>query len=93
MAPADRERLKEILKKQSILRGEFTLSSGKKSNYYIDARLTTLYHEGVYLVPPVVLEGLPAVFSGLLVELGVDVDVEWYGVNSERKVLKKRCKW
>jgi len=40
MADADRERLKEILQKKSLLRGDFTLTSGKKSTYYIDARLT-----------------------------------------------------
>jgi len=39
---ADREALKAILRKNSLKFGEFTLSSGQKSDYYIDARLTTL---------------------------------------------------
>jgi len=39
-----------ILRENSILRGKFKLSSGKESDYYIDARLTTLHPEGVYLV-------------------------------------------
>ncbi len=52
----NRERLKEILIKNSILRGEFTLASGKKSSYYIDARLTTLDPEGVSLVSAIFLE-------------------------------------
>ena len=56
MAESDRARLKEILKERSILRGEFTLSSGKKSDYYIDARLTTLDPEGVYLIGKIFLE-------------------------------------
>lgn len=56
MAQSDRERLKEILKEKSILRGEFTLASGKKSDYYIDARLTTLDPEGVYLIGKIFLE-------------------------------------
>jgi orotate phosphoribosyltransferase len=56
MAESDRVRLKEILKDKSILRGEFTLASGKKSDYYIDARLTTLDPEGVYLIGKIFLE-------------------------------------
>jgi Orotate phosphoribosyltransferase len=34
--------LLDSLKKESILKGEFVLSSGEKSNYYIDARISTL---------------------------------------------------
>lgn len=45
-----RARLKEILTELSILRGKFTLASGKESDYYIDARLTTLNAEGVSLI-------------------------------------------
>ncbi len=52
----ERERLKLILKENSILLGKFKLSSGKESNYYIDARLTTLHPEGVYLVGKIFLD-------------------------------------
>ncbi len=52
----DRERLKQILKENSILLGKFKLSSGKESNYYIDARLTTLHPEGVHLVGKIFLD-------------------------------------
>lgn len=52
----DRERLKQILKENSILLGKFKLSSGKESNYYIDARLTTLHSEGIYLVGKIFLD-------------------------------------
>lgn len=34
-----REELKEILKQKAVKRGSFVLSSGKKSNYYIDLKL------------------------------------------------------
>ena len=51
-----RSRLKEILQEKSILRGDFTLASGKKSDYYIDARLTTLDAEGVNLIGKIILE-------------------------------------
>jgi orotate phosphoribosyltransferase len=52
----NRERLKVILKENSILLGKFKLSSGKESNHYIDARLTTLHPEGVYLVGKIFLD-------------------------------------
>ncbi|MEO5509549.1 MAG: orotate phosphoribosyltransferase [Longimicrobiales bacterium] len=42
----DRERLHQLLRDRSLRRGEFVLASGKHSNYYIDARLTTMSGEG-----------------------------------------------
>src|SRR5579863_6815643 len=42
--------LLKILQKKSVFRGDFTLSSGAKSSYYIDCRLTTLDPEGAWLV-------------------------------------------
>ena len=56
MVDIHKERLKEILQEKSILRGDFTLASGKKSDYYIDARLTTLDAEGVNLIGKIFLE-------------------------------------
>ena len=46
----DRERLKALLVERSIRLGDFTLSSGAKSDYYIDARPTTMSAEGQRLV-------------------------------------------
>jgi len=42
-------RLLGVLRERSVFRGEFVLSSGAKSNYYIDCRLTTLHPEGAWL--------------------------------------------
>ena len=42
--------LYKLLKEKSFFTGDFTLASGKKSNYYIDCRLTTLDPEGACLV-------------------------------------------
>jgi len=56
MVDIHKERLKEILQEKSILRGDFTLASGKKSDYYIDGRLTTLDAEGVNLIGKIFLE-------------------------------------
>ncbi len=55
MSP-DRKKLKTLLQEHSILHGKFVLSSGKDSDYYIDARLTTLHPEGLYLVGKIFLE-------------------------------------
>ena len=47
---SDRKKLKEILLEKSVITNkEFTLASGKKSNFYVDARVTTLHPEGAYL--------------------------------------------
>ena len=56
MSDLNKSRLKEILQEKSILRGDFTLASGKKSTYYIDGRRTTLDAEGVNLIGKLILE-------------------------------------
>ncbi len=47
---AERDRLLELLKTRSLRTGDFILSSGKRSRYYIDGRLTTMHAEGFTLV-------------------------------------------
>jgi orotate phosphoribosyltransferase len=37
-----RSELRDILRSRSVLRGHFTLASGKTSNYYLDCKRTTL---------------------------------------------------
>ena len=46
----DRMALITMLAARSTKRGEFTLTSGKVSKYYIDARLTTMSPEGLSLI-------------------------------------------
>ena len=55
-----KNRLKEILKEKSILRGRFKLASGKESDYYIDGRLTTLDSEGLSLIGEIFLNEIIA---------------------------------
>ncbi|HSG07272.1 MAG TPA: hypothetical protein VLA36_02875, partial [Longimicrobiales bacterium] len=45
-----RERLKELLVERSVRTGDFTLASGVRSSYYVDARRTTMSAEGQMLV-------------------------------------------
>jgi orotate phosphoribosyltransferase len=54
------ERLKRRLLQKSLFRGEVTLSSGKKSDYYMDCRLTTLDPEGSVLIAHAILNWLDA---------------------------------
>src|SRR5436189_2734185 len=42
--------LLNLLRKKSVFHGDFTLSSGAKSNFYIDCRLTTFDPQGAWLV-------------------------------------------
>jgi orotate phosphoribosyltransferase len=53
---AMKDRLLVLLKQEAFQEGEFTLSSGKKSSYYLDGRLITLTPEGAYLAASIILE-------------------------------------
>lgn len=45
-----KQKLIGIILARSVKHGEFTLSSGRKSSYYIDARRTTMSAEGLELI-------------------------------------------
>lgn len=46
----DRDRLRELLRERSLRRGDFVLASGRRSSYYIDARVTTMSGRGQALI-------------------------------------------
>jgi orotate phosphoribosyltransferase len=50
------QQLRDIIRKKSLRIGEFTLSSGKKSSYYLDCRMTTLDARGALLIGRLILE-------------------------------------
>jgi len=54
----DKEQLRNIIKKNAYFREKVTLSSGKVSDYYIDARLITLTSDGAYLSAKLILEAI-----------------------------------
>ena len=66
IALSHREHLAELLRKKSLVRGDFVLASGQKSDYYLDCRLTTLDPEGALHTGYSVLE--------LLDEMGLKPD-------------------
>ena len=55
-ASSARERLLTLIAERSFRLGDFTLSSGLKSDYYIDCRTTTLHAEGSELTGRVFLD-------------------------------------
>ncbi len=53
---ADKSELFRLLKTQAFSNGKFILSSGKESNFYLDARLVTLSAAGAYLTARIMLD-------------------------------------
>jgi len=52
-----KEELIELLKtKEAVKFGDFTLSSGKKSDFYVDCRKITLHPQGARLIAQIILE-------------------------------------
>lgn len=49
-APDERDRLRQMLLERSMRFGEFVLSSGATSSYYIDVRKTSLHPAGLELI-------------------------------------------
>jgi len=47
--------LRGIIREKSLRVGDFTLSSGKKSSYYLDCRMTTLHPRGALLIGRLIL--------------------------------------
>jgi len=58
MSQSARDRLKEILVKESLLRGDFVLASGQKSSFYLDVRRTSMHPEGADLCARLLLDQL-----------------------------------
>jgi orotate phosphoribosyltransferase len=49
-SPSLKEQLRALLQEKSVCHGEFTLASGAKSDFYVDARVTTLDPRGACLI-------------------------------------------
>jgi orotate phosphoribosyltransferase len=50
--------LDQLLLERSVRRGDFVLASGRKSSFYVDARLTTMSAQGLALIGRVGLRAL-----------------------------------
>lgn len=65
-----RKRLWEILRERSFQFGDFTLVSGKKSNFYLDVKKTMFDSEGLFLLTnfifrKLIVSGMPDMIGGL----------------------------
>jgi len=49
-----RDELLKFIKEKAIQKGDFTLASGKKTNYYIDGKQVTLDPQGLFLASKVI---------------------------------------
>jgi orotate phosphoribosyltransferase len=58
MTLSERDRLRQMLLERSMRFGEFVLSSGATSNYYIDVRKTSLHPEGLRIISKLFFETL-----------------------------------
>src|SRR5687768_8849052 len=54
--PETRRELAEIIRRNSLRMGDFVLASGKKSNYYLDCRMSTLHPRGALLIARAMLQ-------------------------------------
>src|SRR2546428_13485014 len=54
----ERDRLKALIAEKCILRGDFVLASGQRSQVFFDCKRATLDPEGVHLIATLVLEAL-----------------------------------
>src|SRR5215471_1200828 len=52
----DLGQLRDIIRQRSLRIGDFTLTSGKKSSYYLDCRMTTLDANGALLIGRLILQ-------------------------------------
>jgi orotate phosphoribosyltransferase len=86
--------LLDLLARTSFRLGSFTLSSGAKSDYYIDCRTTTLHAEGARLTGLAILEVLrehnlhPAAVGGLT--MGADPVVSAVSIASAWRAQKNQ---
>ena len=60
MDQPERDQLRQMLLSRSMRFGEFVLSSGATSNYYIDVRKTSLHPDGLKLISELFYEVLKA---------------------------------
>ncbi|GJG86252.1 orotate phosphoribosyltransferase [Gemmatimonadetes bacterium T265] len=90
-----RARLADLLAERSARRGTFTLASGRTSDLYIDARLTTMSPDGLALIGPLGLDLLAE--SGWLVDavggLTLGADPIAYAVAYASTVARGAGEW
>jgi orotate phosphoribosyltransferase len=57
----EREKLKKLVKQLAVKFGDFVLSSGRKSDFYVDCRKVTLHPEGAKLIGRIILDKIKGI--------------------------------
>jgi orotate phosphoribosyltransferase len=71
---APHDQLGALLRRDAVLRGDFVLASGRRSDYYLDARLVTLSAAGAWLVGQVFVERLQGEGVNAVAGLAIGAD-------------------
>ena len=59
--------LKELILEKSFISGDFTLSSGVKSSYYVDLKKATFDPKGINLISNIILNNLQKWFPDRII--------------------------
>ena len=70
----DRNRLIELVRKDALRFGNFTLASGKKATYYLDCRKITLDGEGANVIAAGILDALGEDFPDAVGGMSIGAD-------------------
>jgi orotate phosphoribosyltransferase len=93
MPATAKDKLLRLLAEQSFKLGDFKLSSGGSSDYYIDCRTTTLHAEGARLCGRVVLDLImekkwkPKAIGGM--SMGADPIVTAVSIHSSQQIVTR----
>lgn len=70
----DRQRLIDLVQRDALRFGDFTLASGKKATYYLDCRKLTLDSEGANVIAAGVLEAMGDDFPDAVGGMAIGAD-------------------
>ena len=70
----DRQQLLDLVSEHALQRGEFTLASGKKANYYLDCRKLTLHPVGANVIGRGMLEMLSGAMPDAVGGMAIGAD-------------------
>jgi orotate phosphoribosyltransferase len=101
MSPETRQRLLELVRERAFRQGEFTLSSGEKSQYYVDGKMIEVCPEGAFLIGQALYEqikdldvtaigglavgAVPLVASAMVICYQNGLEIEGFWVREEVK--------
>ena len=86
---SEKEQLKALLKQRAVKTGEFKLSSGGTSNFYVDCKQATCHPQGSYLIAKLILEKIAGLDVSYIGGMTIGSDPIAAAVSLLSKDLKK----